>query len=140
MKLQENISRTKKLMGLLAETTKYIQGFQELIDLNLAYIHRVCDKTENYYQGDVGEDSCNAIRSIEKIVVTESDWMYIKRVSQKEEKIMSVVVRVYLKEGTELDSEFDDLRFYIENLIYDLEQIIRNSTGLPFILNHKIND
>ena len=80
------------------------------------------------YEGDVGDEACNQINEVEKVTVTEADWVTIKHSNRdQEEKYMHVKIMVYYSSIRRGDFDADDLA-------YDLERMIRKSTGMPFIL------
>ena len=122
---------TESQYNLLLESEKTIQFFQSLIDSRIDYIRRVCDNSADDYQGDVGFESCNQVIEIEKVKVTDADWVTIKHSNRpQEEKYMSVKIMVYYSSIRRGDFDADDLT-------YDLERMIRKSTGMPFILNYE---
>lgn len=119
---------TETQYNLIMESEKYIKLFQDIIDRNLDYIHRVCDNGD---EADVHDESCNQIKDLEKVVVTDADWVTIKHSNrEQEEKYMSVKLMVYYSSIRRGDFDADELA-------YDLERMIRKSTGMPFILNYE---
>ena len=121
----------KSQYNLILESQKHIQFFQDLIDDRMEYIRQVCDKGAEDYIGDVGDESCNQIENLEKVKVTDADWVTIKHSNRpQEEKYMSVKIMVYYSSIRRGDFDSDDLT-------YDLERMIRKSTGMPFILNYE---
>ena len=117
--------------NLILESQKHIQFFQDLIDDRMEYIRQVCDKGAEDYRGDVGDESCNQIENLEKVKVTDADWVTIKHSNRpQEEKYMSVKLMIYYSSIRRGDFDADDLT-------YDLERMIRKSTGMPFILNYE---
>ena len=115
----------------ITESKKHIQTFQDLIDRKLEYIRKVCDMGADDYEGDVGDEACNQINEVEKVTVTEADWVTIKHSNRdQEEKYMSVKIMIYFSSIRRGDFDADDLA-------YDLERMIRKSTGMPFILNYE---
>jgi hypothetical protein len=122
---------TESQYNLILESQKYELIFQELIDRKLEYIRRVCDNGAEDYEGDVGDESCKQLEDISKIEVTDADWLTIKHSNREtEEKYMSVKIMVYYS-SIQKYGNFD-----ADDLTYDLEQMIRKSTGMPFILNY----
>lgn len=134
MKVNESKKKyvvTESQYNLILESQKRIDVFQKLIDSRMDYIRRVCDKGADDYEGDVGDESCRQIEQIEKVKVTEADWITIKHSNRpQEEKYMSVRIMVYYSSIRRGDYDADDLT-------YDLERMIRKSTGMPFILNYE---
>jgi hypothetical protein len=122
---------TESQYNLILESKKHIQFFQDLIDNRMDYIRKVCDNGADDYQGDVGDESCKQIAELEKVKVTEAEWVTIKHSNrEQEEKYMSVKLMVYYSSIRRGDFDADDLT-------YDLERMIRKSTGMPFILNYE---
>ena len=122
---------TESQYNVILESQNHIQFFQDLIDDRLKYIHQVCNNETEDYIGDVGNESCDQIESIEKVKVMDADWITIKHSNRpQEEKYMSVKIMVYYSSIRRGDFDADDLT-------YDLEKMIRKSTGMPFILNYE---
>jgi hypothetical protein len=116
----------------ITESKKHIQTFQDLIDRKIEYIRKVCDMGAEDYEGDVGDESCNQIKEVEKVRVTDADWVIIKHSNRpQEEKYMHVKIMVYYSSIRQFGN------FDADDLAYDLEQMIRKSTGMPFILNYE---
>ena len=122
---------TETQYNLIMESEKYIKLFQDIIDRKLDYIRKVCDNSADDYEADVHDESCNQIAELEKVKVTDADWVTIKHSNrEQEEKYMSVKLMVYYSSIRQGDFDADDLT-------YDLERMIRKSTGMPFILNYE---
>jgi hypothetical protein len=97
----------------------------------LEYIRRVCEKGAEDYEGDVGDESCRQLEDISIIEVTDAEWVTVKHSNREtEEKFMSVKIMVYYSSIRKYEN------FDADDLTYDLEQMIRKSTGMPFILNY----
>jgi hypothetical protein len=123
---------TESQYNRIIESKKHIQTFQDLIDRKIEYIRKVCDMGAEDYEGDVGDESCNQIKEVEKVTVTDADWVIIKHSNRpQEEKYMSVKLMVYYSSIRQY-GDFD-----ADDLTYDLERMIRKSTGMPFILNYE---
>ena len=121
---------TESQYNVILESQKHIQFFQDLIDNRMDYIRKVCDNIDDY-EADVHDESCNQIAELEKVKVTDADWVTIKHSNrEQEEKYMSVKLMVYYSSIRQGDFDADDLT-------YDLERMIRKSTGMPFILNYE---
>jgi hypothetical protein len=98
----------------------------------MEYIRRVCDMGAEDYEGDVGDESCKQIDQVENVKVTDADWVTIKHSNRpQEEKYMHVKIMVYYTSNSQYGN------FDADDLAYDLEQMIRKSTGMPFILNYE---
>ena len=122
---------TESQYNIILESQKSIQFFQDLIDNRMDYIRKVCDNSADDYEADVHDESCNQIAELEKVKVTEAEWVTIKHSNrEQEEKYMSVKIMVYYSSIRRGDFDADDLT-------YDLERMIRKSTGMPFILNYE---
>jgi hypothetical protein len=95
-------------------------------------MRQVCDMGADNYQGDVGDESCKQLESVEKVTVTDADWVTVMHSNQPlEHKYMSVKLMVYYRSIHQFGY------FDADDLTYDLEQMIRKSTGMPFILNYE---
>ena len=122
---------TESQYKLITESEKYIKVFQGLIENELKYIRRVCDMGADDYQGDVGDESCKQIENVEKIDVTDAEWVTIMHSNRKtEEKYMSIRLMVYYR----LNQQHGN--FDADDLTYDLERILRNKTTMPLIINY----
>jgi hypothetical protein len=123
---------TESQYNRIIESKKHIQTFQDLIDRKMEYIRKVWDMGAEDYEGDVGDESCNQIKEVEKVRVTDADWVIIKHSNRpQEEKYMHVKIMVYYSSIRQFGN------FDADDLAYDLEQMIRKSTGMPFILNYE---
>jgi hypothetical protein len=122
---------TESQYSLILESQQYVEFFQDFIDSRMDYIRRVCDNGADDYEGDVGDESCRQIEELEKVKVTDADWVTIKHSNRDDEqKYMSVKLMIYYSSIRRGDFDADDLT-------YDLERMIRKSTGMPFILNYE---
>ena len=122
---------TESQYSLILESQKSIKFFQDLIDNRMDYIRKVCDNSADDYEADVHDESCNQIAELEKVKVTDADWVTIKHSNRpQEEKYMRVKIMIYYSSIRRGDFDADDLT-------YDLERMIRKSTGMPFILNYE---
>jgi hypothetical protein len=121
---------TESQYNLILESKKYIQLFQDLIDSKLDVLRKECEGGADVYVGNSGAESCNQIELIDKVEVTDAEWVTIKHSNRpQEEKYMSVKIMIYYSSIRRGDLDADDLT-------YDLERMIRISTGMPFILNY----
>jgi hypothetical protein len=122
---------TEQQYNLILESQKNIEVFQEIIDDKLNYIRRVCEKGADDYEGDVGEESCNQIEQIEKVVVTSADWVTVTHSNRLEEhKYMTINIMIYYSSIRRGQMDADDLAF-------DLERILRTKTTMPILLNYE---
>jgi hypothetical protein len=122
---------TESQYNLIVESQKYKQLFQDLIDADLSYIRNECEKENENYVRDVSDYSCDQVEKVERIVVTDAEWMTVKHSNREtEEKYMSVKIMIYYSSIRRGNLDADDLT-------YDLELMIRKSTGMPFILNYE---
>jgi hypothetical protein len=122
---------TESQYNLIVESQKYKQLFQDLIDADLSYIRNECEKENENYVRDVSDYSCDQVEKVERIVVTDAEWITVKHSNREtEEKYMSVKIMIYYSSIRRGNLDADDLT-------YDLELMIRKSTGMPFILNYE---
>ena len=116
---------------LFENKSNKIEMFQDLIDDKLNYIRRVCAKGADDYEGDVGEASCDQIEQVEKVKVTEADWVTVKHSNKElEHKYMNVKIMIYYSSIRRGQMDADDLT-------YDLERILRTKTTMPILLNYE---
>jgi hypothetical protein len=122
---------TESQYNLIVESKKNEKFFQDLIDANLSYIRNECEKENENYVRDVSDYSCDQVEQVERIVVTDAEWITVKHSNREtEEKYMSVKIMIYYSSIRRGNLDADDLT-------YDLELMIRKSTGMPFILNYE---
>ena len=122
---------TESQYNIILESQKHIKVFQELINNEMSYIRRVCEKGADDYEGDVGDESCNQIENVEKVIVTDADWVTVMHSNQPlEQKYMSIKLMIYFSSIRRGDFDADDLT-------YDLERIIRKKTSMPVIINYE---
>ena len=122
---------TESQYNLIVESQKYKQLFQDLINADLSYIRNECEKENENYVRDVSDYSCDQVEQVERIVVTDAEWITVKHSNREtEEKYMSVKIMIYYSSIRRGNLDADDLT-------YDLELMIRKSTGMPFILNYE---
>jgi hypothetical protein len=122
---------TESQYNLIVESQKYKQLFQDIINNNLSYIRNECEKENENYVRDVSDYSCDQVDQVEKIEVMNVDWSAVKHSNKPEEhKYMTVKLMVYY--SSIYKGDFD-----VEDLIYDLKQMMRNSTGIPILLDYE---
>ena len=122
---------TESQYNLVLESQKYEQLFQDIIDSKLDILRKECEGGADVYVGNSGAESCNQIESIDEVKVTDAEWVTIKHSNRpQEEKYMSVKIMIYYSSIRRGELDADDLT-------YDLERMIRISTGMPFILNYQ---
>jgi len=116
---------------LFENKSNTIEMFQEIIDDKLNYIRSVCEKSADDYEGDVGEESCNQIEQVEKVVVTSADWVTVTHSNRPQEhKYMMINIMIYYSSIRRGQMDADDLT-------YDLERILRTKTTMPILLNYE---
>jgi hypothetical protein len=121
---------TESQYNLILESQKRKQFFQDLIDTKLEIIRKECEDGADGYEGNSGDESCRQLEEIDGIKVTDAEWVTVKHSNRpQEEKYMRVKIMIYYSSIRRGDFDADDLA-------YELEQIIRKSTGMPFILNY----
>ena len=122
---------TESQYNLIVESKKHEQFFQDLIDNKLEILRKECDGGADTYEGNSGAETCDQLENISKIKVTDANWITVMHSNQnKEEKYMSVKIMIYYSSIRRGELDADDLT-------YDLERMIRLSTGMPFILNYE---
>ena len=122
---------TESQYNIILESQKHIKVFQELINNEMAYIRRVCEKGADDYEGDVGDESCNQIENVEKVIVTDADWVTVMHSNQPlEQKYMNLKIMIYYSSIRRGQMDADDL-------IYDLEKILRTKTTMPILLEYE---
>ena len=122
---------TESQYNLLLESQKYKQLFQDLIDSKLDVLRKECEGGADVYVGNSGAESCNQIESIDEVKVTDAEWVTVMHSNKPlEQKYMSVKIMIYYSSIRRGELDADDLT-------YDLERMIRISTGMPFILNYE---
>jgi hypothetical protein len=122
---------TESQYNLIVESQKHEQFFQDLIDNKLEILRKECDGGADTYEGNSGAETCDQLENISKIKVTDAEWITVKHSNREtEEKYMSVKIMIYFSSIRRGDFDADDLT-------YDLERMIRISTGMPFILNYE---
>lgn len=122
---------TESQYKLITESEKYVKVFQELVNKQLDYIRRVCDMGADDYEGDVGDESCKQIENVEKIDVTDAEWVTIMHSNQPlETKYLRIRLMVYYSSIRQY-GDFD-----ADDLTYDLERILRRKTTMPLIINY----
>jgi hypothetical protein len=122
---------TESQYNLILESQNRIKIFQDLIDSKLDILRKECEDGADEYVGNSSAGSCDQIESIDKVKVTDAEWVTIKHSNRpQEEKYMSVKIMIYYSSIRRGELDADDLT-------YDLERMIRISTGMPFILNYE---
>jgi hypothetical protein len=122
---------TESQYNLIVESQKHEQFFQDFIDNKLEILRKECDGGADTYEGNSGAETCDQLENISKIKVTDANWITVMHSNQnKEEKYMSVKIMIYYSSIRRGELDADDLT-------YDLERMIRLSTGMPFILNYE---
>jgi hypothetical protein len=123
---------TESQYNLILESQKYEQFFQDLIDSKLEIIRKECDGGADVYEGNSSAATCDQLESISKITVINAEWITVKHSNREtEEKYMSVKVMIYYS-SIQQYGDFD-----ADDVTYDLERMIRISTGMPFILTYE---
>ena len=122
---------TESQYNLILESEKNINFFQNLIDDKLNYIRGICENMDQFFVAAVGADSCEEIKGVESIKVTSAEWLYVMH-SNKPLKHMYMTIKLMVYYSSVLqDSDFD-----ANNLTYELEQMLRKSTGMPILINY----
>jgi hypothetical protein len=112
-----------------------VDVFQELVDRKLNYIRNHCDEMDSEeYGGDIGFESCDEVKSIEKIRVTDVEYITSKhhpydKSTQKTLIILHLVI------------DYNSIKYQsYDNIIWDLKEILKSSTGLPIDIHFDANN
>jgi hypothetical protein len=122
---------TESQYNLIVESQKHEQFFQELIDSNLEIIRKECDYWSDVYEENSFSHTCRQLEGISKIKVTDAEWVTGKGYVGRGVKEMSVKIMVYYS-SIQQYGDFD-----ADDITYDLERMIRKSTGMLFTLNYE---
>jgi hypothetical protein len=135
--LVDNVTESKKKYivtesqyNLILESQKYRQVFEDLIQNEIKHIRKECEDYPDYpdYPDD---EHCKQLEDIEKIQVTDADWVTIMHSNKTiEEKYMHLKLMVYYSSIRRGDFDADDIA-------YELERRLRISTGMPLIINYE---
>lgn len=120
---------------LFESKSNKIEGFQELIDSKLNYIRNHCVGMDSEtYEGNIGFEACDEVESIEKIRVvdvqsiTSSHHPY-----NKSNTSSTILINVII--------DYDAIKYKsFDNIIYDLNYVLKTSTGLPININYEVNN
>jgi len=112
-----------------------IEAFQELVDRKLNYIRNHCDEMDSEtYGGDIGFDSCDEVTSIEKIRVVDIEYTTSNHHPYDESTQKTLII-------LHLIIDYDFMRYIsYDNIIWDLKQILKSSTGLPIDIHFDVNN
>ena len=121
---------TESQYNLILESQKYRQVFEDLIQNEIKHIQKECEDGMIEYP-DYNDTHCTQLEDLEKIVVTDADWITIMHSNQPlEQKYMSIKLMVYYSSIRRGDFDADDIT-------YQLEKRLRTSTGMPLIINYE---
>lgn len=137
-KCNESIKESKKKYlvtesqyNLIVESQKKIQFFQDLIQNEIKHIRKECEDGTTDYPDYPDDEHCKQLEDLEKIVVTDADWVTIMHSNKTiEEKYMHIKLMVYYSSIRRGDFDADDIA-------YELERKLRLSTGMPLIINYE---
>jgi hypothetical protein len=117
--------------NLILESQKYRQLFEEVIQREIKHIQKECEDGMIDYPDYSDDEQCKQLEDIEKIEVTDADWVTIKHSNQQlEQKYMHIKLMVYYSSIRRGDFDADELA-------YQLERRLRLSTGMPLIINYE---
>jgi hypothetical protein len=122
---------TESQYNLIVESQKHEQFFQELIDSNLEIIRKECDYGSDVYEENSFSDTCRQLEGISKIKVTDAEWVTGKGYVGRGVKEMSIKIMVYYSSIQQYGN------FDADDITYDLERMIRKSTGMLLTLNYE---
>ena len=112
--------------------------FQEMINENLEYIKKHCDKMIAYdLPNNIGAGTCDIVDLVDSITVDEVNVMSSARTDMSGE-LYDVTPSLYIKITINLLSakkifDFDDL-------VYDIKHMLRKSTGLMVVFDYTVNN
>ena len=112
--------------------------FQEIIDDKLEYIKKHCDEyNADNYPNDISFSTCDYVVILDSISVDEVVRISGARTDMEGTKY-DTTPGIYLKLTINLHSA---TKIYdVDELIYDLKHILRNSTGLLVVFDYRINN
>ena len=112
--------------------------FQEIIDDKLEYIKKHCEYiSSDTYPNDISFSTCDYVDIIDSISVDEVVRISGARTDMEGTKY-DTTPGIYLKLTINLHSA---TKIYdVDELIYDLKHILRNSTGLLVVFDYRINN
>ena len=112
--------------------------FQEIIDDKLEYIKKHCEYiSSDTYPNDISFSTCDYVDILDSISVDEVVRISGARTDMEGTKY-DTTPGIYLKLTINLHSATKIS--YVDELIYDLKHILRNSTGLLVVFDYRINN
>jgi hypothetical protein len=122
---------TESQLNLILESQKYRQLFEEVIQREIKHIQKECEDGMIDYPDYSDDEHCKQLKDIEKIEVTDADWVTITHSNKTiEQKYMHIKLMVYYSSIRRGDFDADDIA-------YELERKLRKSTGMPLIINYE---
>jgi hypothetical protein len=122
---------TETQYNLILESQKYRQVFEDLIQNEIKHIRKECENGMIDYPDYPDDEYCNQLDELEKIEVTDADWVTIMHSNKTiEQKYMHIKLMVYYSSIRRGDFDADDIS-------YVLEKRLRISTGMPLIINYE---
>ena len=114
--------------------------FQEIIDDKLEYIKKHCVQERYFadsFPNDISFTTCDYVDIIDSIIVDEVVIISGKR-TDMEGNMYDTTSGIYLK--TTINSHSVTKIYDIDELIYDLQNILKSSTGLLVVFDYSINN
>jgi hypothetical protein len=128
---KKNYIITESQLSIILESRKYWQVFEDLIQNEIKHIRKECEDGMIDYPGYPDDEHCKQLEDIEKIEVTDADWVTITHSNKTiEQKYMHIKLMVYYSSIRRGDFDADDIA-------YELEKRLRISTGMPLIINYE---
>jgi hypothetical protein len=122
---------TESQYNLILESQKYRQVFEDLIQNEIKHIRKECEDGMIDYPDYSDDEHCNQLDELEKIEVTDADWVTITHSNKTiEQKYMHIKLMVYYSSIRRGDFDADEIA-------YVLEKRLRISTGMPLIINYE---
>lgn len=120
---------------LFENKSNKIEVFQELVNKKLNYIRNHCKGMDSEsYAGDIGFECCDEVSSIEKIRVTDVEYSISKHHPYNDSTKETLIILHLI-----IDYDFMRYKSY-DNVIFDLKQILKSSTGLPIDIHFDVNN
>ena len=112
-----------------------VDFFQDLIDKKLKYIIDHCDEIDSEeYQGDIGFETCDEVGSVEKIRVTDIQFVKSSVHPYKKSDESSLII-------INLIIDYRSIKYVsFDNLIWDLKQMLKNQIKFPVDIHFEINN
>jgi hypothetical protein len=109
---------TETQYNTIVESNKRVEVFQELINKEFKEIQDICNDDENDY------NMCDSIDTIEYITVTDAE-------SKPSKHNPKIIIKINIMYNFMRYKDYSDF-------IYELQYMIRKSTGLPIDIKYEV--